>query len=392
MSLGPRSSSLLNRDSLAAAIFMTAALSPTLGVAEWRLNGVASTTFETVTDRERDGDEDPAFGATGVLSVTLAALSPRTQWATTVGVTGSKFAGPGAEDDFDRLDPNLATSISHNAGLWGFGANASFDAQPTSITQLEDSGLTDEDVIQYSTRVGASASYRLSARDSVSLGLSAALIEFSEQNNQLTPSFSLSANGGYQHAVNERLATNFNLGANRVFADDVPETTSTSVNGTVGVSYQLHNRLRFNFGLGPSATLTETVNPQTSDVTFGATGDAGLTWRADNQTSLGFEASQGLETSADGGLDNVARAGASVTHAVNQTFSSALALSYVRRTEDSAFISADSELDLVSVSPSVNLSLDRDVRATAGYSLTLSRENGRKAMSNRVFVTLTTDF
>lgn len=377
----------------AAATALTAALlAPSSALAEWRLSGNTSSTVEAVTDRERKGDNDPAFGATGTLNLSLTARDPRTQWQTNVGVVGAKFVGPGAEGDFNRLDPNLVTTLSHRLGLWTFGANGSFDAQPSSVTQLEDTGLTDEDVIQFTSRIGLSTRYRVSPRDTVGLNFDATAIEFSEENDQLTPSLRFNAGGNLRHAVDQGLSTTFTLGVSRLIADDAEETVSTSANAGAGFTYDLDNRLSFNLNLGPSITQRETSNPEVSEISFGAIGAGGLSWRPTQSTSLGFEASQGLETGGDGELENVTRASFDVSHAIDQTFSSAFALSISRRSADTAFLSTESDIDVLSASPSINLALDRDVRATAGYTLTVSREDGQQAMSNRIFITLTTDF
>lgn len=367
-------------------------IAPGHAVADWRLTGVATSTVEAVTDREREGDNDPAFGASGTLNLTLTARDPRTQWQTNVGVVGARFVGPGAEGDFNRLDPNIVTNLSHRQGLWTLGANGSFDAQPSSVTQLEDTGLTDEDVIQFTGRVGLSAQYRVSPRDTVALAVSGTAIEFSEANNQLTPSLRLSIDGDLNHAVDQKLSTSFNLGVSRLIADDADETVTTTVTTGAGLAYDLHDRLSFNFSLGPNVSRRETSNPQSAEISLGATGTAGIGWRPTPSTSLGFGASQGLETGGGGELENVSRANIDFSHAIDQTFSGAFALSFSRRSSDTAFLSADSDIDVFSASPSLNLVLDRDVRATAGYTLTVSREDGEQAMSNRIFITLTTDF
>lgn len=376
----------------AATALAAGVIAPGHALADWRLSGVASSTVEAVTDREREGDDDPAFGATGTLNLTLTARDPQTQWQTNVGVVGARFVGPGAEGDFNRLDPNIVTDLSHRQGLWTLGANGSFDAQPSSITQLEDTGLTDEDVIQFTGRVGLSAGYRVSPRDTLRLSATGTAIEFSEANDQLTPSLRFDVDGNLNHTVNQKLSTTFNLGVSRLAADDADETVTTSVTTGAGFSYDLHNRLSFNLNLGPNVSRRETSNPRSDEVSLGATGTGGVGWRPTQKTSLAFEASQGLETGGDGELENVARANFDISHSIDQTFSSAFALSFSRRSSDTAFLSAESDIDVFSASPSVNLALDRDVRATAGYTLTVSREDGEQAMSNRIFITLTTDF
>ena len=109
MPTGPKSAARRTVAALAASLAFAAVDAR----AEWRFNGSASETLEVVTDREREGDDDAAYGATTTLDFSVAALDPRTQWRTNFGLTIAEFFGPGAEEDFDSIDPRFFQSLHH---------------------------------------------------------------------------------------------------------------------------------------------------------------------------------------------------------------------------------------------------------------------------------------
>lgn len=375
-----------------AALAAVFAIAGADAYAEWRFNGSASETLEVVTDREREGDDDAAFGATTTLGFSVTALDQRNQWRTDIGLTIAEFIGPGAEDDFDSIDPNFATAFQRRTRDWTFGLNGRFDIQPTSVTQLEDTGLTDEDVLQISGNVGASIAYNVTPRDSVAVSPSYQILRFDEDNQELTPSDRFSLGLTWVHAVNTDLRLTFGGSAIRLYADDLTDTVTTSADVTAGVNRSVNRRLSYNVRLGPSFTHTDRSNGGRDDFSVGATSSGGLSWLPANDLGVGLEASHALDTGSDGVLENVSRLQANMTHAFNRKTSGGVSLSYLRRTDDGQVLPVDPDLEVLTVSPTLSVGIYRDVRATAGYSLTLSREDGETATSNRFFVTVLAEF
>lgn len=360
--------------------------------AEWQVDGVLSETLEAVTDRERDGVNDPAYGSTTFLGVTISALDPRTQWTTDLGLTAAKFVGPGAENDFNRIDPSFSTALQRRLTDWTFGLNGSFDVQPTSVTQLDETGLTDEDAIQFSANVSASVNHDIGPRDGVGVRVSFRGVEFSEENDNLTPSVRFGLDLNWDRLIDRRTSTSLRLGLSQLRADDEDDTTTNSGEVTAGFTHTLHNRLSFNALLGPNISFTNRSNGGADDVGLGATGSAGIAWQPTNESSLGFDASQNLEANSDGELQNVARLGFSASHAFNAKTSGSFQVSYSRRSDSGDVLPLDPDLEVLSLTPTLNVSIYRDIRATVGYALSASREDGQEAASNRFFVTLSTEF
>lgn len=374
----------------ATAVFLTAAADAR---AEWRINPAISQTVELVTDQEREGqNNDAAYGSTTALSVAVTALNPRTSWRTNLGLTIAEFFGPGAESDFDRIDPSIATAVQHQMTDWSFGLNGTFDIQPTSVTQLEDSGLTDEEAQQISASISGSASYALDQRNSFTITPSYQIVRFSEDNANFTPFDRYGANLNWRRGVSSATALNFGVGLSQLHADDAEETVTTSANVTGGLSREVNSRLSYNFQVGPRATLTDQSNGGQDSFNVGATGSGGLTWLPSPSLSLGLSASQSLEPAADGDLENQVRLSFSLGATVNQKTSSALNLSYLRRSEDDAFLPLKAELEVLSASPTLSYALTSSTNASVGYSVTFSKDDGVDAISNRFFVTISKQF
>ncbi len=361
--------------------------------AEWRLDGSLAETLETSTNRQLQGNDDPAYGTTTNLNLTVSVLDPRTRWSTTLGVAGAKFFGSGAEPEFDRLDPNFSTAFQHRLSRWTLGLNGSFDVQPTSATQVEDTGVTNLDVTQFSSRANATATLDIDARNSATATTTVSAVRFSEDVGTLTATTRYGLDVSWRHAVNRRLSTSLSAGAAHLLTDNPARGDTTSAHAAAGVTYSPHPRLRLSASLGPNASQPQNSNQGDDKISIGATGALGLDWRIDNATTLALNASQGLEAGSAGTLDSVARISGNMAHAFNETLQGGMRLSYLQRTADAGFTPLNADVEIFSASPNLSVALTPDWRAQAGYAVTLARRAERSdEMSNRLFFTLSTSF
>ncbi|MEQ9124479.1 MAG: hypothetical protein RIM80_18150 [Alphaproteobacteria bacterium] len=124
----------------------------------------------------------------------------------------------------------------------------------------------------------------------------------------------------------------------------------------------------------------------------GATGSLGFRWQATPTTGFNLRASQNLATGDDGEQDTVASLSAGVSHAFDSATSGGLQLSYSRQSADDTVFPFDANQENFNASPTINVALAQNWNASAGYSLTLRREDDGDAVSNRVFVSVSTRF
>lgn len=359
--------------------------------AEWRLSGVFSETVETVTDRELDGENAPAFGSTTVLRLSVEASEPIMAWSFDAGLTGAKFAGPGAQDDFDRLDPSFATSFSRRGQRLTLDFDASLDVQPTSSTQIEDTGVTNEDTSQYTALSQLSFGYDLSPLEKATLAFDTRVVEFDDRGSNLTPTRRAGATLTYRRRETQRLTGVASAGASYLIAEDDDDTRTTSARLSLGADYDVTPRFDVGGTVGPSLRYV-TKSDESSALDFSANGDLSANWRPDAVTSLALTLAQGFETSSDGVLEAVGRLNFNAVRSLAPDTTLSFGLRYLRRQEDTNFAAADADREVINATPTLAYFIDRSWRATAGYTLTVSRDEGEDAVSNRLFFTLSTEF
>ncbi len=375
------------------AIALGVALAAALGGharADWRLAGAFSETVETVTDRELEGEDAPAFGSTTALRLSLAAQDPTMVWSFEAGLTGSKFVGPGAQGDFNRIDPAFATSFSRRGSRLTLGFDASLDIEPTSSTQIEDTGVTDEDVTQITATSLVSLGYALSDRERATLSFDTQVIEFDEDTS-LTPTRRAGVNLTFRRRETQRLTGTARTGASYLISDNEDDTRTTSGNVAFGADYQATPRLDVRGSLGPSFRYITSSN-DASALDFSANGDFSLNWRPDNATSFALRLGQAFETSSDGDLESVGRFNLNAVQSLSSDTTASFGLNYVRRQSGGNLASIDADREVINATPTLAYAIDHAWRATAGYALTLSRDEGEDAISNRLFFTLSTEF
>ena len=121
--------------------------------------GSVSQRFQAQTDRSLNGDNDPVFGATTRLGATAGFSTPRAGVSFNGGVSGSGFFGPGSTDGLTRIDPDAQIEAFYRVARLDFSGLLDFDIQPTSVTQVEDTGVTQEGTAQVDLRLGADLAY-----------------------------------------------------------------------------------------------------------------------------------------------------------------------------------------------------------------------------------------
>jgi hypothetical protein len=374
-----------------------AAASPSgAAAAEWIVGGSVSQSVEADSNADLDEDGGAAYGTTTALGLDLLALTPTTQWQVETGASIGIFGGEADTDDRNKPHPNFATAVSHNGKYLDTGASFAFDMQPSSISELEETGVAEGDATEISVRLGADAAYALDSRNQLSLGGSGRITRFSGGTTSLEPTTSYGANLAWIRALSPVTQGNLTFGVNRFTAESEENRESLTFSLTAGAGHQVNARLSVDASLGVSATRTERTRAEAreSALAIGGLGDLAVIWTPAADTQLVFALSHGLEPSSRGELQTVTALGAGLQHAVNNWASAGIDVLVERQSSGDGFEddSDSSARTVASLSPSLAFSLSPDWALRAGYALTMERETDTDALSHRAFLTLTRQF
>jgi hypothetical protein len=402
---------------------------PEATAVEWIVGGSISQRLEAETGDDdgndgndgdsgnggQDDDDGLTFGATTALGLDLTALTPTTQWQ---AETGASLAVGGSDDEEDQslFNPNFAAAVSHNGKYIDTGASFSFDMQPSSIAQFEETGVTEGDATQVSVQLAADAAYALDARNQLIIGGSGRIIRFTGGSTELNPNTTYGVTLSWGHSISAVTQASLSLGARRYTAETEENPDSLIFDLSAGASHLVNRRLSLDGSLGVSANRTNRtfdlppgfppglIAEEQSEFSLGATGGLGVVWRVTPETSFDFAFSHGLEPSSLGELQTTTALGAGVQHAINSWASAGVDLLLQRQSAGEGFEEQDEsdQRTLASIAPSISFSLTPDWALQAGYALTLERDgadggDGGDAgsdseLSNRVFLTLSRQF
>lgn len=377
------------RSWMLAALGLAGAAAP-LHAGDWVITGEASERLEASTDRRLEGDDAPLYGSITEFNVNAELRAPRHVLTLQSGIEASRFVGPGDDDGLNRVDPNFAASFEMIGQRWNNVVSASVDLQPTAVSQVETTGVTEENVTQLSGEFSNAFTYTLDPRNRVSLGTSVSLVRFTEGSTALEETSTYGATLGFSHDLTPRLSTDLDLGLQFFSVDDTEETRSLSVSIAPGLSYRLNNAFSVSGGIGLDVTRTrETVfGLRSTDTELGFNGNFELGWTPREDTTLTVEFSQGLEPSSSGQLQRSTRLGIQGSYAVNNRLSLNLGANYLRQQADADQGGGGAvERDLFQITSGASLDLTRHWQLGLGYNFAFENDALQgTAVSNLVFL------
>jgi len=381
---------------------------------DWTLGGFLSETVDITSNRALDPDGDElSLGSTTRLTFDLTTATPRSAFGVTAGFSSTNLVGDDGGTQDRPFDPNVGVFYDYRLAAWtlGLSANASArsaafnnpigfeadpdepdddDDDPTDIGDAEDIGIDDRDATEFRGRIDGTARYAINGRQAATFGINYAATRFSESSDSLVETDRIGLSFGFEQAATASTRWNVRLTESYLSRDDEDDSATWTAAVVVGMNHTFNNRLNGFVSAGPNVQYSDRGNED--DVNFGATGSAGFRWQATPTTGFNMRASQNLATGDDGEQDTVASVSAGVSHAFDSSTSGVLQLSYSRQSADDTLFPFDANQESFNASPTINVALARNWNASAGYSLTLRREDDGDAVSNRVFVSVSTRF
>lgn len=359
------------------------------------LSAVFSQRFQAQTDRRLQGDDAAVFGSTTRLGGVASLTTPRAGVSLEAGASASGFAGAGDTDGLNRIDPDVRAEAYYRAARMDLSSSLDFDIQPTSITQVEDTGVTTRDSEQISLRLGGDLAYLVNARNRLSLGADASVIRFTRNSPDLTPTTVYGVTGGWVHDLDPRTSATLSLGLRRFIARNDERERSTTVNLGGRLSHQVSSRLSLSGGAGVNVVdRVETIGAvRDSETLVSGSGGLEIAWTPTADLGFAMAVDHNLSPSSSGDLQNATTVALDADYAINDLVRAGLSLGYIRRDglgEDRA--NGGGVRHLYSVSPSLGVQLDDDWRLEVSYVLRVVDEPGVNAASNSVALNLARAF
>lgn len=359
---------------------------------DWSLK--ARVGYQVDVDLNRDlepGERELLLSNALNAGLVLDAETKRSLFSADLGIAARYFIG---EDQTlsgtGRVDPRLTLRAAHRGKRTTISSQASLSAQSTEVSQVEDTGITDQDITQFNSSLGFTIAHTLDGRNQISVGLNGNLVAFSEDADGLSPTQLVGATLGWRRALTETSTLNLTGGLRHFLSDDVTQTRSQTLDVSAGLSHRRTSRHTFNITLG--STLVRTIEKALDGdpvLTLGLTGGAGLNYTLKNFRT-GIDLTQSIEPSAVGALQSFTRINGSVGYDITPDQAISLALAFARR----APISGDEDtLETLTLGPVYSLQLDPSTRLSLSYVFRLSRdETDGLASGHRVLLSVNRDF
>lgn len=355
---------------------------------DWSLSLRAEQRFEIDTNRGLDNPSDGAiYGSRTRLSTTLEAETKRSQVRTTLGFGGAVFGGPGDSEDATRLNPRLSSDLRYDGK--DYELTGSFDASTdsTSVTQLDDTGITDEESTQITVNYDSELSWRLTPRSTLFLGTLGRVVDFTDDVAGLNPTRTFGVSAGWAHSLNELTTLRF-AGGLRYFSSDNPaENRSQVLDFTVSLNQRRTPRHRFGLRAGAVTVRVTEDGPGGEGTQFlaGATGGATFNYTND-RIDADLSATQQVDPSATGELQSFTRLAGSVGYRPSRNNRISANLSYSRRAE----LDGDGDnRQLISFGPRYSYNLGENTELGVSYLFRMSVESDDgTATGHRFFLSL----
>lgn len=400
---------MARRRSPAPAFVLAAAAASAVpaGAQEWSIDGFFSQSFEADTNRRLDTDSDGGlFGSVTRLDVDFGLTTQRTDWRLSTGVTAQGYLGPGDTDGLNRIDPRYDASVRHEGQRFVVGAQSSFRRRSTSFTEFDEEGgidgdgaLVDADAVRTTVASSGFWTFILDARNQVTVSAFGRIDRFSEEDDTLEPSSTFGGRVSWNHQLDPITSVSLQTGFQRFTADDAESTESINADVTFGINHLLTPRLTLGATAGVSATrrtedeivflgigpvVVPVVDGRETENTIGGIGSLNLAYRTDD-TTFSFGASQSVQPSSEGELQNRTALNFGIRHRLAPRHSFGFQSAISRRTGTVGEDESDDAQILFQLTPTYSYSVTRNWDANVGYRFRLSDDDDGTAISNAVF-------
>lgn len=329
-------------------------------------------------DLDQEGGE-ARFASLTDVGVSFFVESPTSEFVFSPGVRLSAFTG---SDSDVRLDPSLAAQWRRRGPRDDLAA--SLRVLPRFVEDDDfgdESGASDGDGDGdgYELVVGGDVGWRrrIDPRNSLSLNGFAEAREPLE-GEDLTATRSYGVGAAWTHALNAATGLGLSSGFRRFESDDDAEETRDVFDVAVSADHAVNRRLSFGASAGPSFVLGDD-----GGVGLSAGLTAGYLYP---DTRLSFAFDNAIDQDSDGGLDNVARISAGLTHEINARSRAGLTAGIALRTP---FMDGDGDDErTVSIAPRYTRDITRTWSLSAGYTFRMRFDDDGEAVSNLVFISL----
>lgn len=381
---------------LAAGLLGYLTFSPLVWADGLSIDGTYNASTNVDSNRERVGAPEETYGVSTGIGLDIQYETGRSTFTLSPSLTANAVGGEGAEDeDLTGIDPTLLGGFLYSGKRYQLFSDFRFTARPASTEQLEESGLTEDvDTTQFTVNVNTGLAYLLDPTNQVTLAGSASLIRFVDAGTLLTPITTYGANVGWEHTARQDTILGLNVGLRQFNADDEENSTSLITDFSGSVQYQANERLAVDGTLGGSVVNTsrDRATGSESDLSFGITAGAGVTYQATADTLFGFQFAQGFEPSALGELQTVTRGGFNIEHDINSTMDAGFAVSYIRRESSGGFEEDDTLRETLQMSPNLGFALSREWELNLKYDMILTQSNEGDGIAHRGMIQIVRDF
>lgn len=362
---------------------------------DWRLTGTIREELRADSNRTLDTPSKGAvYGSRTSVGLTLDAESERTFVSLSAGFDAGIFGGPGDTDQLNRVDPNFAASLRYDGKDYQVDNNLSVDARPTSFTQLDDTGILDDETTQVTVRYSTIYTQSLDATNQLSTGVDARVIRFLDDVDNLEATNSAGVFSNWRHQVTGATALNFRGGFRFFSADDEAETRSQTADLTVGVE---HARTpRHTFGASGGVTFARQVRDgipgaDSPDFFTGFNGGASFDYRLARLTA-GLDLSHIIDQSSDGDLRAFSRLTGDLAYQLTERSKLSGLLSYSRRSDLAGESGGDGTRQVITFGPQFSHRITENVDLGLNYRFRLASESDEDiATGHQVFLTLSRD-
>ena len=356
---------------------------------DWSLTGRASTRVQADSNHLlRPGDPTPLLTTRLDTGLTLGATTKRADIDVNLGLSAPFYFGEEPPDTELPVDPSFSANGTYRGKRYTLAGTFSFDIQPTTFTQFEDTGILNNQTAQVSADYSASLAYELDRRNTLTVSTAGKVVDFLTGAPGLVPTRELSAGLGWNHELDARTGFGLDLSLEHFSSENAQATRSQTFGMAARFRQQRTRRHKFNLGAGVDLVRTE-ERGRDNRLDIGFKGSAGFNYSL-RDIAVDLTLSQDIDPSATGELQGFTRLGAGLVWTINDRESLAFLNAFTRRTP---FAGNTSTLQTLTTGATYSLALTREARFSLGYNFRARDDSVTGfASGHQFFVTFAHDF
>jgi len=392
------------RAAILLACLVAGALPSPASAQVWSLGGRLNQRFEIDTNRPVDPvSQGFTYGSITNLGLDFGLRTKRSSWNLYAGAVARAFGGPGDTNNLNGVDPRINMKGAFDTPRTTTSLGFSLDVRPVSFVEFTDTGDIDADGVSRDanalrTRVAANAAFslRVDQRNTLSFTGSGQVLRFSNSSDSLDPSSSTNFGVSWSRAVSPRTSVSLSSNVQFFQADDRQSTQYVNANVTLGFQRKLTPRFSLGGSAGVSGTRrwADTFTPfgtveRETQTNLGGVGSLNLTYRTPD-TDYRLGASQSVDPSSDGELQNRTAANFGIVHRIDRRQRLTINGAVSQRSNIGSNSTSDSGLFFQFV-PAYSYRLTEDWDASLSYRFRLRNDTDGTGISNAVILGITRD-